>query len=206
MVEELISSAEKPKMKKFNITIVLSLFFVILFYLMLWIGGLAAFYLLMLVVLIGLTLLVLVFRELFLKRNIVASGIGIIAILIVIFKPFEFIVEALKSPVVVSGYCEHTMTSVSISLRKDKTFEYNAGAFLKKEMYYGNYNLKNDTLILNFDVPKLEKLKDTLVFKKDSIYKDEWLFEIGKTQINHLHNFKLTTNLMRKTAPAGKSG
>ncbi len=165
---------------------------------MLWIEGFAAVYLFMLFVVIGLTLIVLVIRELFIKKNFVASGIGILALCIIIFRPFEFIAETLKSPVVVSGYCEHTVTTLSINLRKDKTFEYNAGAFLKKEMYYGNYILKNDTLILNFDAPKPEKLKDTLVFKKDSIYKDDWLFEIGKAQKNHLHNFMLTTNLIWK--------
>ena len=173
---------------------------------MLWIQGFEAVYLFMFVTVMGLTLIVLVTRELFIKKNFIAFGIGIFALCIVIFRPFEFISEALKSPIVVSGYCEHTVTTLSISLRKDKTFEYNAGAFLKKEMYYGNYYLKNDTLILNFDARKPEKLKDTLVFKKDSIYKHDWLFEIGKTQKNHLHSFMLTTNLIWKNAQAGNRG
>lgn len=193
-------------MRKLNLTIILSLFFVFLFYLMLWIEGFEAVYLSMLVVVIGLTLIVLVIRELFFKKNFIASGIGIVALCIVIFRPFEFISEALKSPVVASGYCEHTATTLSINLRKDRTFEYNAGAFLKREMYYGNYVIKKDTLILKFDGSKPEKLKDTLVFKKDSIYKDDWLFEIGKTKKNHLHNFKLNKNLIWGTAPAGNSG
>ncbi len=173
---------------------------------MLWIEGFAAVYLLMLVGVIGLTLIFLIIREAIFKKNYVACGVGLLALCVVIFQPFERIVESLRSPVVAFGYCEHTVTTLSINLRKDKTFEYNAGAFLEREMYSGNYIVKNDTLILNFDAPKPLKLKDTLVFKKDSIYKDDWLFEVGKPQKNHLHNFKLTTNLIWKTAPAGNSG
>ncbi len=179
-------------MRKLNLTIIISLIFLFLFYLALWIEGFSAVYLMLFIGIIGLALIGLILKEI-VKKNYLASLIGIFALCIVIFRPIEYIVESLKSPIIVSGYCEHTMTSLSINLRKDKTFEYNAGAFLEKDEYFGSYYIKNDTIILNFEKPFPKDLKDTL------IYKDNWLTEHGKRKQNeHNHNFKLTTNSILK--------
>ncbi|MEK8181252.1 hypothetical protein WMW71_12970 [Flavobacterium buctense] len=180
-------------MRKLNLTIILSLAFVFFFYFTLWIGGFSAVFLMFFTGIIGLFLIFLILKEVFVKKNYLAFGIGIFALCIVIFRPIEYIIESLKSPIVACGYCEHTMTSLSINLRKNKTFEYNAGAFLEKEMYSGNYTVKNDTLVLNFNEPFPKRLKDTL------IYQDNWLNELGKEkEKEHNHNFKLTTNSIWK--------
>ncbi len=180
-------------MRKFNLTIILSLIFIFFFYFALWIEGFSAVYLMLFTGIIGLVLFGSLSYDVFVKKNYLASGIGIVALCIVIFRPIEYIIESLKSPIVVSGYCEHTVTSLSINLRKDKTFEYNAGGFLEKIEYFGTYDIKNDTLILNFDKPFPKDLKHTL------IYNDNWITELGKAKQNgHNHNFKLTTNSIFK--------
>lgn len=177
-------------MKRINLTIVLSLIFVFLFYLALWIEGFIAVYLILFTVIIGLTLLVSTIRELIVKKNFFYFGIGIIALCLVFFRPIEFIVESLKSPIIVQGHCEHAVSGLSINLRKDQTFEYNSGAFLKKEMYVGKYSIKGDMLLLNFDEPHPKGLPDILIYKNGS------LVEEGKAE--HNHNFKLVINSVWK--------
>ena len=173
-------------MKNINPTIILSLLFLLLFYFALWIGGFYAVYLLIFTGIIGLSLVFLIVRETFYKRNYWTSGIGILALSLVIFRPIEFVIESLKSDVVVFAFCEHTVTSVSVTLRKDKTFEYNAGAFLEQEIYFGTYKIVSDTVILSFDLQKPEYLGDTLV------YKNNFLKEVGNAK--HNDNFKLIEN------------
>ena len=65
----------------------------------------------------------------------------------------------------------------SLKLRANNTFEYNAGTFLFKEMYYGFYNIVNDTLILNFDGLNPENINNKLTINKD------WVIEISDIQI-----------------------
>jgi len=176
-------------MKKSNITVFLSIIFVSLFYLALWIEGFSALYLMILVIIIGLILIVFTIRD-FIKKNFHYSLIGIFALFIVIFRPIEIALEYFKSPIIISGYCEHTVSRVALNLRADKSFDYNAGGFLKREIYFGIYSVKNDTLILEFEKPNSKNTNDTLV------YKNGWLSEIKKTE--HKHNFKLTTNSLWK--------
>jgi len=100
---------------------------------------------------------------------------------------FPSLVDKFKSPVLFYGYCEHTMTSVTLVLRQDKTFEYDVGAFLKTEVLYGNYQIINDTVTLNFSNKKQYSVADKLVFTDIS------LKEIGDSSI-HRHNFKFRIN------------
>jgi hypothetical protein len=121
------------------------------------------------------------------KGLIVPLIIAVFAILIVVFRPLETLLEKLKSPVVLYGYCEHTVTALSIKLRQDRTFEYNAGAFLSREIYYGEYSLTGDTLKLNFNDNTPDNSKDKLLLKDSSV------IEIGDTT-KHRHHFRITYN------------
>ncbi|MDP2234855.1 MAG: hypothetical protein Q8J88_00350 [Bacteroidales bacterium] len=188
----------EKKIKQTSTTIlILSLVLVTLKYLGLWVEGFTGMIIVLFAGLTGMILLwLLVVRivTIFKARNknlFIPFIIGIIAIWIVIFEPFENLKEKYKSPVVLSGYCEHTVTTVGLSLRQDKSFEYNAGAFLSKEIYYGNYNLSRDTLILNF------KNKQPVNITKKLVFINNGLQEIGDTS-THRHFFKITLNKLKE--------
>ena len=166
-------------------------------YLGLWVEGFIGMFIVLFAGLTGMILLgLLVVRivTIFKTRNknlFIPFIIGIISILIVIFEPFENLKEKFKSPVVLSGYCEHTVTTVGLSLRQDKSFEYNAGAFLSKEIYSGNYNLSIDTLTLNFNNKQPKNINNKLVFINNGLQ------EIGDTT-THRHFFKITFNKLKE--------
>lgn len=188
----------KMKIRHTTSTILIfSLLVVGLKYLGLWIEGFTGMFLILFAGLTGLILLVLLgvcIVTIFKTRDVklvIPFVIGLIAILITAFSPIEKLVEKLKSPVVLTGYCEHTVTAVSLILRQDKSFEYNAGAFLSKEMYYGNYQIKKDTLNLYFLDEKPVNVKNKLIFV------DKGLLEIGDT-IKHRHLFKITYNKLTR--------
>jgi DMSO reductase anchor subunit len=147
-----------------------SFLFVGLTYFAFWIEGFTAIYLLLVVGLIGLVLMGLIGRRIItvvIHKNyklLISPVIGLLALVIVIFQPVEKIIESQKSPVVWLGFCEHTVTSTSILLRKNKTFEYNAGAFLSTVVFYGKYEIKGDTLVLLFNQTPPENLKEKLLF------------------------------------------
>ncbi len=172
---------------------ILSLALIGLKYFGLWLEGFAGMFFVLFAALTGLILLGLLgvrIVTIFKIRNIkyfFPIVIGTIAIFLFVFSPFEKLIEKLKSPVVLSGYCEHTVTTVGLSLRQDKSFEYNAGAFMSKEMYYGNYQIIKDTLILNFGDKSPNNVKNKLIFA------DKGLLEIGDTT-SHRHFFKIKYN------------
>ena len=93
------------------------------------------------------------------KKLIYIKGFffGILSAGLILFVPIGKIVEELKSPIVFKGYCEHTVTSTSLVLREDNSFEFNTGAFLSRNIIKGTYDIKNDTITLAFedDQPKL---------------------------------------------------
>jgi len=178
-------------MKKTTLTLlILSLVFVLLYYSALFSNDKLALLLLIFIPIVGFILVVLILIALFAKKNFIAASIGVIALSIVIFRPIEFMIESLKSPKVASAYCEHTVSAVSIILRMDHSFEYNAGTFLSHENYTGTYSIKGDTVILHFEnkypTPVIESL----------VYKEHLLKEIGNPQ--HNHEFILTKNLIWK--------
>jgi len=186
------------KIRLTTITIViLSLLLVGLKYLGIWLEGFMGMFLVLSAGIAGLILLALLLVRvvtLFKTRNkklIISFATGIIAIFIVVFSPVEQLIDKLKSPVVLSGYCEHTVTAVSLILRLDKSFEYNAGAFLSKEMYYGDYGISGDTLTLNFINKHPENINNKLEFITNG------LVEIGDTT-SHRHFFKLTLNKLKE--------
>ncbi len=188
----------EKKIRQTSTTIlILSFVLVGLKYFGLWLEGFTGMFLVLAAGLTGLILLgLLVIRlvTIFKNRNkklFIPFVIGSIAILIVVFAPFEKLVEKLKSPIVLSGYCEHTVTTVGLSLRQDKSFEYNAGAFLSKEIYYGNYNLSRDTLTLDFKNKNPENIHNRLVFINNGLQ------EIGDTS-THRHFFKITLNELKE--------
>nr|WP_319401679.1 hypothetical protein [uncultured Carboxylicivirga sp.] len=125
------------------------------------------------------------------KGFILPLIIAIIASAIVVFRPVETIIEKIKSPVVLYGYCEHTVTGVSLKLREDNTFEYNAGAFLSREMHYGKYILKDDTLTLKFSNIKPTNIDSILLVT------NYCLTEFGDTT-KHNHQFNIKINNLRK--------
>ena len=111
----------------------------------------------------------------------------ILTLLFIYYEPIETLIEKTKSPVNLYGFCEHTVTATSIQLREDKTFEYNAGAFLKKEIYAGTYEISNDTIYLSFKPENFEVLNKKLMLK------EEYLIEFGDS-LHHRHKFALTVN------------
>ncbi|HAF30777.1 MAG TPA: hypothetical protein DCG75_17175 [Bacteroidales bacterium] len=111
----------------------------------------------------------------------------ILTLLFLYYGPVETLIEKAKSPVNLRGYCEHTVTAPSLQFREDKTFEYNAGAFLEKEIYTGTYEIYNDTVCLSFEPENSEILNNKLILNQ------EFLIELGDT-LQHRHKFKLTIN------------
>ena len=174
-----------------------ALAFVGLKYLGLWVEGFIGMYILLVAGMTGLILLgLLVFRIVTIiktrnRKLFIPFFIGIVAILMVIFEPIENLIEKLKSPIVLYSYCQHTVTSLSLRLRQDKSFEYNAGAFMSKELYYGSYLISGDSLTLNFGNKTPNHVKTKLIFI------DNGLLEIGDTTA-HRHFFKITFNEIRK--------
>ncbi len=192
--EQKRKKAIDKKVKLFSRAVIgLSVSLLILFYLTEWINSFISVFMLMAGAIIGLVLIVLLVITPFFfimtksKKLIYSFITALVIIAILFFQPVEYMIEKTKSPVVFSGYCEHTVTSVWFILREDKSFEYFPGTFLVKEMYYGKYQLKEDTLILKFDNKPNYNLRDTLVYKKSGFK------EIGDT-LSHRHFFKTTKN------------
>lgn len=177
--------------------IFLSILLVGLTYLAYWIEGWTGMFLILSVGLLGLVFFVFFIAglvTLFRKKDkglLIPLSIAVIAIIIVVFRPVETIIEKFKSPVVLFGYCEHTVTGLSIKLRQDKTFEYNVGAFLTKKIYYGQYSWTRDTLILKFNNNAPDNITNKLLFTYNS------LTEIGDTT-NHRHQFQIICNDLNK--------
>lgn len=128
-------------------------------------------------------------------RLVIPISTAILAILFVVFRPIEKIVESLKSPIVFFGYCEHTVTGLSVKLRADNSFEYNMGAFLRSDVRHGKYTLEDDTIRLTFEDSLPYSIKTTLILKED------YIIEIGDTA-SHRHSFlSLLNKLSSKKEP-----
>jgi len=177
--------------------ILLSIFLIGLTYLAYWIEGWVGVYLLLAAGISGLVLIGFFISGLFKffrvkeKGLLVSLTLAIFAFVTVLFRPVETIIEKFKSPVVLYGYCEHTVTGLSIKLRQDSSFEYNAGAFLSREMYYGQYAWTGDTLTLKFNDNVPENINDKLLLANNS------LTEISSTT-KHKHQFKISYNNTKK--------
>ena len=167
-------------------------------YLAKWIGGGFAVYsfifgiiVLCLLLLALLSQIVLIIAKgLWGLKNLIPIIITILCLWITLSNPLEWLIEKTKSPVILSGYCEHTVTTVSIKLRENSTCEYNAGAFLKNETYKGTDIIKNDSVILSFKGLNPDYVADTL------IYNEELLIEVGDTT-RHRHHFIITSNKIK---------
>lgn len=173
--------------------LILSFLLIGLKYFGLWLEGFTGMYLVLFACLTGLILIALLgvrIITIIKTRNIkfiIPFIFGTIAILIFVFSPFEKLKEKLKSPVVLSGYCEHTVTTVGLILRQDNSFEYNAGAFMSTEIYHGYYQINKDTIILNFGDKKPGNVQNKLIFT------DKGLLEMSDTT-THRHLFKIKNN------------
>jgi hypothetical protein len=177
--------------------LILAVTLVVLKYYAFWLEGFSGMFIILLMVISGFILLGLLLYQTVVffktrdKKLLISLFIGIIATLVVVFEPVENLIEKFKSPVVLTGYCEHTVTFVSLTLRQDKTFEYNAGAFLSREMYYGNYKITGDTLALDFGANQPAYLKNKLIFKEKGLQEIE-------ASNGHRHFFKLVLNELKK--------
>lgn len=177
----------------FRAVIGLSISLLVLFYLAEWINSGISLFIFMAAAIAGFTLVILlvVTPVLFVmtknKKLIYSFFVALGILAIIFFQPVEHLIEKTKSPIVFSGYCEHTVTSVWFILREDKSFEYFPGTFIIKEMYYGKYQLNEDTLIFKFDAKPNYNLCDTLVYEEKGFY------EVGDT-LAHKHFFKTTKN------------
>lgn len=155
---------------------------------LLFVIGLAVFLVLSVLIIIHLV-------EIFRKRNyqfksFITILLFFLIAFIIIYEPVEYYIEKSKSPVNLHGYCEHTVTMTSILCREDNTFEYNAGAFLDRDIYYGKYKVQNDTIFLSFSPDSCAYLNDTLLLS------DDYLIEFGDLT-RHRHRFKLTKNELK---------
>jgi hypothetical protein len=153
------------------------------------IGGFV--FLMLAAVLITWTFIIIRTRE-FTKKNILAILFGVTAILISLYEPIALIAEGLKSRIVLWGQCEHTITNVFVVLREDGTFEYNAGAFLKKEEYDGEYKITGDSLLLRYNDSTRTDLPVKMIYKKVA-GQNKWLICSGDTT-KHRHHFTLKMN------------
>ena len=163
--------------KELIITLVSGIGFICLFY----IGFIVASWIGMILILIslifgaasGFVFLGLIINsirfKIYTKKRIVNICIVGLSLFVVIFQPVEMIIEKVKSPVIFGGSCEHTVTSVWIVLREDKTFEYNAGALLDREMYYGKYEVLDSLIVLRFDNNKIVNTNDTLIMTNNGL-------------------------------------
>jgi hypothetical protein len=130
------------------------------------------------------------------KKTLQPIIFGVIAMLITGFEPIGLIIEKLKSPIVLIGECEHTVTSVFITLRQNGTFEYNAGAFLETEEYNGQYKISGDSLLLDYDDNQINDLPTKMTFEKMGT-KIKGLICSGDTT-EHRHYFLLRVNEIMK--------
>ena len=174
----------------------LSILLTLTFYLVKWIQGwtgviLAIFGILLALTLLGLLIIRLVALIQHFNLKLLAPFIvGILPFLIVYYQPVKWLIERSKSPVLFSGFCEHTVTEVYFVFREQNEFEYNAGAFLQSEMYYGTYEMNNDTIRLNFNNSPPDNVNPTLVLN------EQGFIEIGDTT-RHRHSFKFYKNNLK---------
>jgi hypothetical protein len=127
----------------------------------------------------------------FLKSRLVNILFVGFSLFIVIFQPIEQIIEKMKSPVIFSGTCEHTVTFVWILLREDKTFDYNAGGFLERIIYNGTYKIKDDSLFLKFKKKVSNNISDTLII-------DQYGLKETTLRKKHQHFFKGQISKIKK--------
>jgi len=167
------------------------------FYLARWVEGWVGMFMFMGVVGFGITLIVaslvgllrLVFKK---DRTLILPLVtACLSYFVVVYQPIERITEKLKSPVSLYGYCDHAVTAASLKLRENGSFEYNAGAFLSREIYYGSYKVNADTVILNFEDPVPNNVNNMLLFS------DEALIEIGDSTM-HKHRFLTSVNNVKE--------
>lgn len=121
----------------------------------------------------------------------VAFLFTIVLLLTTSCRPIHNLAEKFKSPILLSGYCEHTMTSVVLELRQDKSFCYHPGSFLKSDVAHGCYRLSADTVILQFRDSTKYRLSHRLLFR------DTTLVEIGDS-LAHRHRFTITVNKLNR--------
>ena len=183
---------------------ILSILTLVLYFLTFYIleGWITVFILMAGVIAFALTsiCIILLFTRNILKRNhsignYIPIFIFLVVILVIFFKPVDRLIEYSKSPIILHGYCEHTVTTVSLTLRADRTFEYYPGAFLSHDIGIGTYKIESDSIFLFFDAEsEAITVNDTLVFDDNNIY------EIGN-DTTHLHIFEITVNELNRPVP-----
>lgn len=178
----------------------LGLCVILLKYAALWIGGWAGMFLFLIYYAVGLITLLFsmiivikaVSERSLSKNRLFSFTIPFLALGVVVFQPIEWGIEKLKSPVVYAGSCKHTVTSVWLKLRADGSCEYNAGKFMEREMYYGIYHLKEDTIQIEFNSGKVpEDIKTQLVINQRG------LREIGDST-DHYHFFRAKIDKLKR--------
>lgn len=95
---------------------------------------------------------------------------GAFAFFIVFF--FLQIIEVFKSSMVLRAYSEHTITTNSLVLRENHTFEYDMPGFMSgSEVFKGSYTIVDDTLLLHFEKPYPPSIMGTrFIFKNSSLW------------------------------------
>ncbi|MCK5857262.1 MAG: hypothetical protein KAG64_07225 [Bacteroidales bacterium] len=156
-----------------------------------WIVYLSMFGFVVLIALLGLSLIYfisIILNKSFNISIVMPLLISALSLVIIIYNPIGKAIEYFKSPIVLGGYCEHTVTYVSLSFREDGTFYHNPGNFLSNKSAEGEYRIKDDTIFLQF-TKGMEDINtnDTLIIR--STY-----FEELSTDSLHHHVFKIETN------------
>jgi len=97
----------------------------------------------------------------------------IVSLLIVNFDPLESTDNKLFFGKVLIRACyEGTQNQAVLKLRENGRFDlHQTGVFFYDQYYTGNYKKKSDTLFMDFENGKSRLLSDTMVIKKESIYK-----------------------------------
>ncbi len=106
----------------------------------------------------------------------IAGGAGLFAA----FFPFRQIAEAVKSPRVLAGVCEHPIAYSHIVLRQDGTAE-DISVFWGRTVERGHYDVHGDTVLLTFNAP--------------SPLRSKWL--LSKNELRELPTADTTRRLWR---------
>ena len=111
------------------------------------------------------------FKKLRTLKSLIPIIIYLFAVIESILNPFNFSSENFQSKIKFRACYEGTMNTAIIKFRENNRFDFSWGGFMGYANYYkGTWELKSDTLIMNYKNEKPKRLNDTLFINKDYFY------------------------------------
>jgi hypothetical protein len=151
---------------------------------------------LMFVAVIPITLLVCLAFTIYtlIRIRIVKKAFIKIIILIspILIFPIKKVIKSLKGPIVLETFINGPISGTNLNLYSSKNFELESSSLLGTTSYNGDYETKNDTVLLSFTNSKPEYLKNSkvkMIIKGDGYLQPVndtsfFCFEIMKNNIN----------------------